>query len=124
MYFTDRIDAGRRLATRLAPLGPVEPIVIGLPRGGVAVASEVALSLAAPFEICVVRKLGAPFNAEYGLGAIAEGGEIWIDHDALTSLDLTELQLEPVLERERREVRLRVPRFRRGRPQLSVRGAS
>jgi putative phosphoribosyl transferase len=120
--FTDRTDAGRRLAARLAILAPVEPIIIGLPRGGVAVASEVAHALVAPLDIWVVRKLGAPYNAELGLGAVAEGGEIWIDHDALDQLGLTELHLEPVVQREQREVRDRIPRYRRGRPVPNLRG--
>lgn len=120
--FSDRTDAGRKLGARLTPLAPMEPIVIGLPRGGVVVAAEVARALVAPLDIWIVRKLGAPFNPEYGLGAVAEGGEIWIDHEALDSLELTEIHLEPVIQKEQREVRERVPRFRRGRPLPSVRG--
>ena len=72
--FADRRDAGRRLADRLADLAPLRPIVVGLPRGGVLVAAEVAAGLGAPLELLVVRKLGVPDQPELALGAIAEGG--------------------------------------------------
>ena len=70
--FADRRDAGRQLAERLLPLAGERPVVVGLPRGGVPVAEEVATALGAPLEILSVRKLGAPHNPEYGIGAIAE----------------------------------------------------
>jgi putative phosphoribosyl transferase len=70
--FADRSEAGRQLAARLLPLAGENPLVLGLPRGGVPVAEEVATLLEAPLEILAVRKLGAPHNPEYGIGAIAE----------------------------------------------------
>ena len=74
MAFLDRRDAGRRLAAQLAPLAAERPVVIALPRGGVPVAFEVARAFGAPLDVLAVRKLGAPANPEFGVGAIAEDG--------------------------------------------------
>ena len=74
MVFLDRRDAGRQLAARLAPLARERPVVIALPRGGVPVAFEVAQALRAPLDVLAVRKLGAPGNPEFGVGAIVEDG--------------------------------------------------
>ncbi len=74
MAFVDRTEAGRRLAARLAHLRGHDVVVLGLPRGGVPVASEVAASLGAPLDVLVVRKLGVPFQRELAMGAIGEDG--------------------------------------------------
>ena len=74
MLFTDRADAGRRLARSLSQLRGTNVVVLALPRGGVPVASEVARALRAPLDVIVVRKLGMLFQPEYGFGAIGEGG--------------------------------------------------
>lgn len=73
MRFPDRREAGRRLATRLAALPPRDPVVLALPRGGVPVGLEIARALAAPLDVILVRKIGAPGQEEYALAAIAEG---------------------------------------------------
>ncbi|MFS8068836.1 MAG: phosphoribosyltransferase family protein, partial [Byssovorax sp.] len=75
MLFQDRVDAGRRLAFALRRHRDEAPIVLGLPRGGVPVAYEVARALSAPLDVWVVRKVGVPGHEELGLGAVAEGGE-------------------------------------------------
>ena len=72
--FADRRDAGRRLAEVLERYRDEDPIVLALPRGGVPVAYEMATALEAPLDILLVRKIGAPYQPEYGIGAIAEGG--------------------------------------------------
>lgn len=74
MSFTDRVDAGRRLARRLAHLSEVDVVVLGLPRGGVPVAFDVAQALHAPLDVIVTRKLDAPFQTELAMGAVAENG--------------------------------------------------
>ena len=74
MSFSDRGDAGRRLAVQLEHLRRDEVVVVGLPRGGVPVAFEVATALEAPLDVIVVRKLGVPFEPELGMGAIGEDG--------------------------------------------------
>lgn len=112
MRFDDRRDAGRRLAERLSALQLSDPLVLGLPRGGVPVAYEVATRLSAPLGVFVVRKIGAPFQPELAVGAIAEGGEPALDDQLIRTLGLQPAQLEPVIERERAELQRRVAQYR------------
>jgi putative phosphoribosyl transferase len=77
--FRDRRDAGRRLAARLRHLRGENVVVLGLPRGGVPVAAEVARVLAAPLDVIVVRKLGVPFRPELAMGAVGEGGAVVVN---------------------------------------------
>ncbi len=128
MRFRDRREAGRELAARLRQRqdegGLPDPVVLALPRGGVAVAAEVARALDAPLDVLVVRKVGAPFHEEYGVGAMAGDGVPLFDEDALRRLGLTESDLAPVVERERAELRRREELYRRGRPAPDLRGRS
>jgi len=118
--FRDRAHAGRRLAEALADRGLPEPIVLGLPRGGVPVAAEVAARLGAPLDVLVARKIGAPGHKEYGIGAIAEGGPVVSDQAALRALRLDEAAFEGLVEAERAELRRRVEHYRSGRPMVAV----
>jgi predicted phosphoribosyltransferase len=118
--FADRHDAGRQLAERLLPLGDEDPVVVGLPRGGVPVAEEVATALGAPLEILAVRKLGAPHNPEYGIGAIAEDGTRVFDPEALAVLGIENGTLEAIVARETAELRRRVAAYRGDRPALPL----
>jgi predicted phosphoribosyltransferase len=120
--FADRPDAGRRLAKRLEPLADEAPVVVALPRGGVPVGREVAAALGAPLEVLVVRKLGAPHNPEYGIGAIAEGGTRVIDSEAIAVLGVDESVVDGIVEREAAELSRRVAAYRDDRPPLSLRG--
>ncbi|KES08196.1 phosphoribosyltransferase [Streptomyces toyocaensis] len=126
MRFRDRREAGRALAARLRQRqdeGALsDPVVLALPRGGVAVAAEVAHTLHAPLDVLVVRKVGAPFHEEFGVGAMAGDGVPVFDEDSLRRLGLTESDLAPVVERERTELRRREQLYRRGRPAPEVRG--
>jgi putative phosphoribosyl transferase len=74
MLFFNRSDAGRRLAAEVEPLRGEHPVILGLPRGGVPVAYEVAVALDAPLDVIIVRKLGVPFEPELGMAAIGEAG--------------------------------------------------
>jgi putative phosphoribosyl transferase len=120
--FSNRRDAGRRLAALLLPLAAEQPVVIGLPRGGVPVAEEVALALGAPLEVLAVRKIGAPGNPEYGIGAIAEDGTRLLDLGAVAALGVEDDALEEIIARESAELRRRVEAYRGDRPPLSLRG--
>ncbi len=120
--FADRHDAGRRLARLLEHLRVERPIVVGIPRGGVPVAAEVASALGAPLDILVVRKIGAPQNPEYGIGALAEDGVRVIDERAVRELHLDEAQLDALISRARDELDERRERFRAGHPHLPVAG--
>ena len=122
MEFFDRYDAGRRLAARLLHLAPERPLVIALPRGGVPVAAEVAHALKAPLDILAVRKLGAPGNPEFAVGAIAEDGSAVLDPELVRRVGMTKEILDATVEREAKELRRRVERYRDGRAPLDVRG--
>lgn len=114
--FDDRCEAGRRLADALAPLASEHPVVVALPRGGVPVAREVADALGAPLEILAVRKLGAPHNPEYGIGAIAEDGTRVFDPEALAVLGIDGGVLDAIVARESAELSRRVEAYRGDRP--------
>ena len=123
--FQDRLAAGRDLGERLARLGIAgNVVVLGLARGGVPVACEVAAALGAPVDALVVRKLGAPFNPELALGAIAFGGVTVYNEDLLAQLDLDEWDLEPIRARERKELERRERAYRAGRAPLAVTDAT
>ena len=122
MPFRDRREAGRRLAERLSGLRASAPLVLGLPRGGVPVAFEVAKALGAPLDVLVVRKLGVPFQPELGMGAVGEDGVRVLNPDVLRQAGVTETQLAAVEARERAEVEERAVRLRRGRPAIPLEG--
>ena len=108
MLFVDRADAGRHLAQRLRNLRGTDVAVLGLPRGGVPVAYEVAEDLHAPLDVIVVRKLGVPFQPEYGFGAIGEGGVRIVDDSVVRQSRLTGPEIAEVEARERARLDRRV----------------
>jgi putative phosphoribosyl transferase len=119
--FADRRDAGRRLAERLLGARAEHPVVVALPRGGVPVAREIAAALDAPLEVLAVRKLGAPHNPEYGIGAVAEDGTGVIDAEAVAVLGIGAKMVDSILARETAELRRRVVAYRGDRPPLDLR---
>ncbi|HEY0391911.1 MAG TPA: phosphoribosyltransferase family protein [Solirubrobacterales bacterium] len=118
--FADRREAGQRLAERLLALAKERAVVVGLPRGGVPVAREVAAALGAPLEVFAVRKLGAPHNAEYGIGAIAEDGSRVFDPEALAALGVDSGALDAIVRRESEELQRRVAAYRGDRVPLAL----
>lgn len=119
--FRDRREAGRVLADMLgAYRGREGVIVLGLPRGGIPVAWEVAAALGAPLDAFVVRKLGAPGHEEFAVGALASGGRVVVNDDVLRALRVTPQQLRDVAEREGRELIRRETAYRGGRPPLDL----
>ena len=108
MTFRDREHAGQLLAARLGGTRLIDPIVLGITRGGLPVALEVARSLAAPLEAIVVRRLGAPGDPEVAVGAIAEGRAVYVNAKALRDLELTEDEVAELAEREAPELARRV----------------
>ena len=118
--FADRRHAGRELAAAVAHVAAERPVVLGLPRGGVVVAAEVARALAAPLDVVIVRKLGAPSQPEYAVGAIGEEDVVLIDDDVVDALELRPA-LPALIERERVELVRRTVRYREGRPPAEVR---
>ena len=124
MRFLDRHDAGRRLAAALSALAPADAVILGLPRGGVPVAREIARALRAPLDILAVRKLGAPGNPEFGVGAIAEGDVVVVREEAARRVGLVGAALEEAIRRERTELDRRVARYRGERPAVGLGGST
>jgi len=121
--FKDRREAGQVLAGMLgAYRGRPDVIVLGLARGGLPVAFEVARSLRAPLDAFIVRKLGAPGHEEFAVGALASGGRVVVNDDMLRALRITPAQLREVAEREARELGRREAAYRGGRPPLDITG--
>ncbi|MFE4722256.1 phosphoribosyltransferase family protein [Streptomyces sp. NPDC056728] len=116
MRFTDRTDAGRRLAAAVQHLRDEEPVVLGLPRGGVPVAFEVARALGAPLDVIVVRKLGVPYQPELAFGAIGEGGVRVLNDDVVRHCGIEPDHIAAVERTERQELERRARRYRGGRP--------
>ncbi len=119
--FENRQDAGRRLAERLARYRDERPLVLALPRGGVPVAFEISRSLGAPLDVFVARKLGAPDQPEFGIGAVAPGDVRVLNAEAIERLGIPEGYVEGITERETAEVRRRMRLFRGDRPELETR---
>ncbi|MGY1711759.1 phosphoribosyltransferase [Geodermatophilus sp. SYSU D00758] len=122
MPFADRRDAGRQLGARLADLGPADPVVLGLPRGGVPVAAEVARALGAPLDVVLVRKLGLPARPELAMGAVGEDGAVVLNRDVLARSGVGEEALAAVERQERAELDRRARAFRGDRPRVPLAG--
>ena len=117
--FADRFDAGRRLATAVHERLHGDVVVLGLPRGGVPVAAQVARVLGAPLDVVCVRKLGVPTHPELAMGAIAEGGVRILDRDLVTRLRISERGVAAVEARERDELARQAARYRGRTPHPS-----
>jgi putative phosphoribosyl transferase len=121
MSFHDRTDAGKQLAQLLDWLRGADAVVLGLPRGGVPVAYEVAHALDLPLDVVIVRKLGVPWHEELAMGAIGDGARV-VDDETVASLGVTADQLDAVERREQIELAERARRFRLDRGPLEIRG--
>jgi len=119
--FADRADAGRRLAGRLQTFQLENPLVLALPRGGVEVGFEIAQALKAPLDVVPARKLGAPWQPELAIGAIAPGAVALNEH-IIEQLGLSREDIDRVIAEEEREMERRAGAFRAGLPPLDVAG--
>ncbi|HKC29420.1 MAG TPA: phosphoribosyltransferase family protein [Jatrophihabitans sp.] len=122
MQFADRVEAGRRLAEALRGRVSADAIVLALPRGGVPVGFEVADELGLPLDVIVVRKVGAPLQPEFALGAVGEGGVTVFNERIAAHLPQRPGEFERVARGERAELERRTARFREGRAALSLIG--
>lgn len=104
--FQNRSDAGYQLAQKLKIYQAENPIILALPRGGVSIGYEVAVVLKAPLGVFVVRKVGAPWNPEFGIGAVAPGVQI-LDTESLQILGIKPSQIEGIIKQEQQEVKRR-----------------
>jgi putative phosphoribosyl transferase len=121
--FTNRTEAGRELATMLRSFANrSDVVVLGLPRGGIPVAFEVAAALHAPLDVFTVRKIGLPDNEEYALGAIATGGVTTINWGLTDALRVTDKTLRALIARERDELERRERLYRGDRPLPRIKG--
>lgn len=120
IFFEDRVDAGRRLAPLLTDLKTENPVVLGLPRGGVPVAREVAKALDAPLDVILVRKLGVPWQPELAMGAIGEGGVRVINRSIVRSLGIDEEEIEKVQRAEEKELDRRARMYRGEREMIDL----
>lgn len=123
MMFKDRRDAGILLAKKLERFrGNVDAVIIGLPRGGVVVAYEVASALGLPLDVIVPRKIGAPDNPEFAIGAMSEEGEGVFDTETISLYNISRDYIVQETEKEKGEAERRMKRFRSDRPLLDLSG--
>ena len=120
--FRDRVEAGDELAPLVVALGLADPVVLGLPRGGVPVAARLALALGAPLDVIVVRKVGVPSQPELAMGAVGEGGATVVNDDVMMSTWVSRADFERVAARERAELERRVVALRAVRPREPLAG--
>ena len=118
----DRREAGRQLGEGLARYRDRHPVVLAIPRGGVVVGYEIARALGAPLDVMVARKIGAPDQPEFGIGAIAPGGVEILDADSVRLAGATRADLDRISARERAELDRRLRRYRGERPLPDLRG--
>jgi predicted phosphoribosyltransferase len=120
--FTDRVDAGRQLAAQLERYRADRPLIIGLARGGVPVAGEVARRLGAPLDAVVVRKIGAPAQPEYAIGATTASGFTRLNQAVATALRIPQETIDEMVAAEQREALRREQLYRQGREAPAVAG--
>lgn len=118
--YLDRVDAGAKLAERMEDYRASHPVVLGIPRGGVPVAAEVARRLEADLDVIVARKLGAPGHEELAIGAVTADGGRFLNDDVMRALKVKDAYLDQVTLREMEEARRREQRFRGARHQVEV----
>ena len=122
VLFDDRVGAGRKLAEALREFRGKDVVVLGIPRGGVVVANEVAKGLKAPLDVVITRKIEAPGEPEYALGAVTQEGEVIMDRQAAESLGASRQYLDAQVRQKREEVKERVRRFRGDAPYPRLEG--
>ena len=124
MPFRNRSEAGRRLAVALAGYKEQEPSILALPRGGVAVAAEVAAALDAPLDLILVRKVGVPFQPEFAMGAVADGGGSTIvrTEDVIEHVGIDEAEFKALCDAELAEIERRRERYLGNRERAEIAG--
>lgn len=122
MVFADRHDAGQKLAAKLTAYRGKNTVVLGIPRGGVVVAAEVAKELNAPLDLIIPRKIGAPFHKELAVGAVAPDGTVILDEKSLEMFGLKKGDLQVEISQQVKEIERRSRSYRANREPLDFRG--
>jgi len=122
VLFGDRHEAGRRLARCLEEYRGADAVVLGLPRGGVVVGAEIAGALGLPLDVIISRKIGAPGNPEYAIGAVAENGEVQLNEAEIAAFGISRRYIHDQVQQELREIERRIQLYRAGRKLLDLEG--
>ncbi|MBI2617297.1 phosphoribosyltransferase [Candidatus Gottesmanbacteria bacterium] len=122
VFFQDRSDAGRMLSEKLQQYKDTPRILLAIPRGGVIVGYEVAQKMHLPLDVIISRKIGAPRNPEFAIGAISEGGQTHWNTDALNQMNIEKSKLSDIIFQEKKELERRVSVYRKGRELQDIRG--
>jgi len=120
VFFLNRKDAGEKLSRALMKYKSANPVVLGIPRGGVVVAAEVAKGLGAPLDVIIPRKIGAPHNPEVAIGAVSQDGTVIKDEAMMHLLGVSDSQIQALAERVSGEIARRVNTYRSGRAGLDL----
>lgn len=120
IIFQNREEAGAKLAAALQKYQHANPVVLGMPRGGVVLAAVIAKALYAPLDVIVVRKIGAPGQSEYAIGAIAPGDVTVFNPQAMNYFDVNSIETKNIIKEERREMERRLKLYRGNRPALDL----
>ena len=121
-YFSDRVDAGKRLASALTDFKGKNALVLAIPRGGVVVAYEIAKALNLPLDVIIPRKIGAPDNSELAIGAMTKDGTIIVDKGLVAYLGVTESYIEEESDRQKHEIERRLKIYRPSEPYPNLKG--
>jgi predicted phosphoribosyltransferase len=121
-YFSDRVDAGKRLAAALTDFRGKESVVLAIPRGGVVVAYQIAEALDLPLDVIIPHKLGAPDNPELAIGAVAEDGSAVLDKQLIAYLGVDNRYIEQEKQRQREEIERRLKVYRQSMAQRELKG--
>jgi predicted phosphoribosyltransferase len=121
-YFTDRVDAGKKLASALSDFKGEEGLVLAIPRGGVVVAYEIAQALNLPLDVIIPHKIGAPYNPELAIGAMAEDGTIILDQQLVAYLGVPKNYIQEESEHQKREIERRLKMYRQNQANPNLKG--
>jgi predicted phosphoribosyltransferase len=121
-YFTDRVEAGKRLASAMRDVAGKNGIVLAIPRGGVVVGYEIAKALSLPLDVIIPRKIGAPDNPELAIGAMTEDGTIILDDNLITYIGVQRDYIKAESERQKHEIERRLKLYRQNEPYPSLKG--
>jgi predicted phosphoribosyltransferase len=121
-YFSDRVEAGKRLASAMRDFDGKNGIVLAIPRGGVVVGYEIAKALSLPLDVIIPRKIGAPDNPELAIGAMTEDGTIILDDNLITYIGVQRDYIKAESERQKHEIERRLKLYRQNEPYPSLKG--